>query len=137
MTKEEIGHILKDLRIKTGKTQKDVAVMLGRNQQIVGHWETGYSQPDANTLFELCSIYGVTVDEAFGFERKHYKISLHDQKMLDAYSKQPQAVQKAVDRMLGVPDEPLQKQNEMETAADISSLADKDVRDIAKSNHKA
>ncbi len=70
MTKEEIGLILKGLRTSCGMTQKEVAETLGRKQQIIGHWETGYAQPDANTLFLLCDIYGTTVDEAFGFSRK-------------------------------------------------------------------
>lgn len=70
MTKEQIGAVLKDLRMKTGKTQKEVAEILGRKQQIIGHWETGYSQPDANTLFTLCELYGTTVDSAFGFTKK-------------------------------------------------------------------
>lgn len=75
MTKEEIGEILKKLRIKCGMTQKEVAEKIGRNQPIIGHWETGYSQPDANTLFTLCDIYGTTVDEAFGFIRKNINVS--------------------------------------------------------------
>ena len=68
MTKEEIGLVLKRLRISCGLTE--VAEKIGRKQQIVGHWETGYAQPDANTLFTLCDIYGVTVDDAFGFQKK-------------------------------------------------------------------
>lgn len=83
MTKEEIGAILKQLRLSSSKTQKEVAESLGRTQQIVGHWETGYSQPDANTLFTLCEIYGTTVDNAFGFNRK--SISLEDTKFLQKY----------------------------------------------------
>ncbi len=71
MTKEEIGLILKELRISCGMTQKEVAEKLGRTQQIVGHWETGYAQPDANTLFILCDIYGITVDDAFGFKKNN------------------------------------------------------------------
>ena len=67
MTKEEIGAILKQLRTQSGLTQKQVAEKIGRKQQIVGHWETGYAQPDADTLFTLCDIYGVSVDTAFGF----------------------------------------------------------------------
>lgn len=70
MTKEEIGTLLKEARISSGKTQKEVAKIIGRTQQIIGHWETGYSQPDANTLFTLCDIYGTTVDEVFGFKSK-------------------------------------------------------------------
>lgn len=70
MEKEEIGLILKRLRLDSGKTQKEVAELLGRSQQVVGHWETGYAQPDANTLFLLCSIYDADMNEAFGFGRK-------------------------------------------------------------------
>lgn len=78
MTKEEIGQILKELRLSCGKTQKEVAELLGRKQQIVGHWETGYSQPDANTLFILCDIYNTTVDAAFGFKKSNTAISKKD-----------------------------------------------------------
>lgn len=70
MDKKEIGSILKGLREKSGKTQKEVAELLGRKQQVVGHWETGYAQPDANTLFLLCKIYDADLNEAFGFENK-------------------------------------------------------------------
>ena len=84
MTKEEIGNTLKKLRIACGMTQKEVAERLGRNQPIVGHWETGYAQPDANTLFTLCNIYGVTVDDAFGFQRKD-NISKEDYERIKKY----------------------------------------------------
>lgn len=70
MTKQEIGQILKAAREAKGMTQKQVAETLGRRQQIVGHWETGYAQPDANTLFELCDIYDISIDEAFGKKKE-------------------------------------------------------------------
>lgn len=84
MTREEIGLVLKELRTSCGMTQKEVAEKIGRTQQIVGHWETGYAQPDANTLFTLCSIYGVTVDDAFGFQRKD-NISKEDYERIRKY----------------------------------------------------
>ena len=71
MTKEEIGEKLKAKRISCGMTQQEVAEKIGRKQPVVGHWETGYSQPDANTLFKLCDIYGTTVDDVFGFTKKN------------------------------------------------------------------
>lgn len=85
MTKEEIGSVLKGLRIDSGKTQKEVAEILGRTQQIIGHWETGYSQPDANTLFKLCEIYGTTVDEAFGFKKENLLVTKKDIDILKKY----------------------------------------------------
>ena len=66
MTKQEIGRILKTAREKKDLTQKQVAEILQRKQQVIGHWETGYAQPDANTLFELCDLYGISIDDAFG-----------------------------------------------------------------------
>ena len=66
MTKQEIGEVLKGARLAAGFTQAQVATLLNRKPQVVGHWETGYAQPDANTLFELCDIYGISIDEAFG-----------------------------------------------------------------------
>ncbi len=85
MTKAEIGAVLKRLRIASGKTQKEVAQILGRTQQIIGHWETGYSQPDANTLFLLCDIYGTTVDAAFGFARTCGSLTSEDSVFLKKY----------------------------------------------------
>lgn len=69
MTKEEIGAKLRAQRVACGMTQQEVAEKIGRKQPIIGHWETGYSQPDANTLFILCDIYNTTVDEVFGFSK--------------------------------------------------------------------
>jgi len=70
-SKEEIGAVLKKMRIDAGLTQKEVAQIIGRNQPIIGHWENGYSQPDVDTLFRLCDIYGVEdVFCAFGFEKE-------------------------------------------------------------------
>ena len=69
MTKAEIGTILKELRIKSGKTQKEVAEILGRKQQIIGHWD----------------IYGTTVDDAFGFNKKTDTLSSDDFILLKKY----------------------------------------------------
>ena len=38
MTKQEIGLVLKNIRIQKGLTQKEVAEKIGRRQQIIGHW---------------------------------------------------------------------------------------------------
>lgn len=67
MTKAEIGLALKKVRLAAGFTQKQAAEKLGRKQQTLASWEIGQAQPDANTLFTLCAVYGTTVDEAFGF----------------------------------------------------------------------
>lgn len=70
MTKEEIGKIIRESRLATNLTQLQVAKKLNRPQQTVANWESGKSQPDANTLFELFSVLGRSVDEAFGYNAK-------------------------------------------------------------------
>ena len=70
MTKQEIGQILRMAREAKGLSRKQVAEAMERNEKIVGHWETGYSQPDANTLFELCDLYELSIDEAFGKKKQ-------------------------------------------------------------------
>lgn len=83
MTKKEIGNRLRQARLSSGKTQKEVASIIGRTQQIIGHWETGYSQPDANTIFVLCDIYGMSVSDVFGFNKDTTSVS--DIKFLSRY----------------------------------------------------
>lgn len=67
ITKREIGLILMGLREKAGKSREEVAELLGKSVKTVGHWETGYAQPDANTLFLLCTIYDADLNDSFGF----------------------------------------------------------------------
>ena len=69
-TKQEIGQVIKESRLSAGLTQKQVAEALERPQQTIASWESGKSQPDANTLFILFQVLGRSVDEAFGFSLK-------------------------------------------------------------------
>lgn len=69
MTREEIAQIIKKARTDAGFTQKEAASAIGRKQQTLASWETGQSQPDANTLFQLFDFYGVSVDAAFNLAK--------------------------------------------------------------------
>ena len=70
MNKEEIANVLKNTRINSGMTQTEVSTAINRPQQTIASWETGKSQPDADTLFQLFDLYGQSVDEAFGYVQK-------------------------------------------------------------------
>lgn len=138
MTKVEIGLILKELRIASGKTQKEVAEILGRKQQIIGHWETGYSQPDANTLFTLCDIYGTTVDDAFGFNKKTDTLSPDDFILLKKYHSLDEHGKKIIDFTL------TEEFNRCETTKDIiddaypeyPTVTKKDIKSFVARNKK-
>lgn len=53
---------LKELRLKTGRTQADVAAELGTNQQTYARWENGKSNPPHAMLGKMAELFGATFD---------------------------------------------------------------------------
>ncbi len=103
MTRDEIGRRFRQLREQTGLTQKQVSELLGRNQQSINHWETGYSQPNIETLIELLNLYGI--DSIFTPNQRFQRnLSQKEMSLLSAYRKAPGAIQAAARRLLGVSD---------------------------------
>ena len=130
MTKEEIGKILRQLRIDAGMTQREVAEALGKSQPLIGHWETGYSQPDANTLFTLCSLYGTTVDKAFGFDSEdnltRYELSFIEKfRQLDTHGKELMSI---------LLEKELQRCSALQSQADGNTVIDIPNRDLPELN---
>ena len=54
---------LKELRKRSGFSQKSLSVQLGVSQQAVGKWETGRSSPDPDTLARLAALLGTSIDD--------------------------------------------------------------------------
>ncbi|MGT2755444.1 helix-turn-helix domain-containing protein [Streptococcus ovis] len=54
---------LREQRIKTGLTQKQVAEELGTKQQNYMRWETGKNSPTLITLEKLAKFFNITVSE--------------------------------------------------------------------------
>ncbi|MBR1865277.1 MAG: helix-turn-helix transcriptional regulator [Lachnospiraceae bacterium] len=57
---------LKDLRIKYGLSQKDVATRLGISPSIVSGYETGDRTPSTENLLALSYLYNCTTDYLLG-----------------------------------------------------------------------
>ncbi len=81
---------LKAARIRMGHTQLWVAKNIGISNTALSNYETGYRQPDLETLKQLASYYDVSVDELIeldgqSFEpvydlataSKHKKVAFH------------------------------------------------------------
>src|SRR5579863_5175315 len=57
---------LKAYRKAHGLTQLDVAQRMGlKNSSLISRWESGFSLPDLENVFQLAAVYGVTVDTLF------------------------------------------------------------------------
>lgn len=100
MTKEEIGKIIKESRVAAGLTQLQVSKILERPQQTIASWESGKSQPDANTLFELFRVLGRSVDEAFGFTVESFNVTARERAHIEKYRFLDPYGKEAVDGLL-------------------------------------
>ena len=56
------GQILKELRIKKGLKQSELAELLNISQQAYQRYEAGTSEPNADGFTILANFYGVTID---------------------------------------------------------------------------
>ena len=57
---------IKDIRLRKGLTQADVAAALGVSSVVYSRYETGKRQPSIDMLKQMADIFGVTVDFLLG-----------------------------------------------------------------------
>ena len=103
LSKSEIAAMLKRIRIRAKLTQQQAADAIGRKRQTLASWETGQSQPDVNTLFSLCDLYGISIDDVFG-RSESGTLNTHELDVIAAY-RQNLGMQAAVDKLLGLADD--------------------------------
>ena len=61
---------IREQRAQKKWTQAELAKRLGVERSTVAKWESGVSQPQAAHLIALAEVFGCTVDELLGRERK-------------------------------------------------------------------
>ena len=54
---------LKTARLLAGRTQTEIARIMGVSQPTINSWETGATRMTRDTLRALVNLYGVTLDE--------------------------------------------------------------------------
>lgn len=57
---------IKDLRKKTGFSQKEFADLFNVHQTAVSQWETGKTTPDKETIIKIANYFSVSVDYLLG-----------------------------------------------------------------------
>ena len=67
---------LAEIRKNNNLTQKALAEKIGVSPQMVSKWERGEKAPDAEQLIALSEIYGISLDELVGGEKKKTKKEL-------------------------------------------------------------
>ena len=64
-----MNHI-KKIRLEKGIKQGDLADMLSVKQTTVSGWETGYREPDLESLKRMADIFNCSIDELLGQKEK-------------------------------------------------------------------
>lgn len=64
-TTNDIADKMKNARIKSGKTQQEVADAVGIKQNTLANYEAGVRVPRDSTKQKLADYYGISVQELF------------------------------------------------------------------------
>lgn len=83
----EMGQKIKQLRLKAGLTQEQLAEQLGVSAQSVSKWENAASMPDISLLPALSGAFGVTIDELFGLTTEQRLLRIENR--MDAEAELP------------------------------------------------
>lgn len=68
--KETIAKNLLFYRKKSKITQKQLAEKLGVKHNAISSWENGVNSIDIDTLFKVCKIFGVTVNDMYDMKEE-------------------------------------------------------------------
>lgn len=76
---------IKDIRVRKGLTQAEVAGALGVSSVVYSRYETGSRQPSIDMLVQMADIFGVTVDYLLGRKiAEDSSLSDFEQRLLNA-----------------------------------------------------
>lgn len=93
---------IRELRLQKGWRQEDLAVLMHTKQQTVARYETEKLGIDADTICQLCDIFGCTADYLLGRSSSPSPvIAEEDAAVLDAYHAAPDEIRAIVDTALG------------------------------------
>lgn len=108
MKNERIAEVLKRYRKKNNLTVHEVSMLLhdrcikAADKTIYG-WESGHTQPSADTLLVLCDIYHIdNILNTFGYtDYPSYYLSRHENVVIEQYRRHPE-FHEAIDTLLGI-----------------------------------
>lgn len=109
MKNPNISKVLKTYRKLNHYSVNDVVLRLGENNlpvaaKTVYGWESGQTQPDADTLLVLCKIYKIdNILETFGYDNTQEELLLSDEeRVLIHRYREHTSMQPAIKKLLGM-----------------------------------
>lgn len=75
--KETVAKNLMYYRKKNKITQKELAEQLGVKHNAISSWENGVNSIDIDTLFRVCQIFGITVNDMYDIKQQPTTLAAH------------------------------------------------------------
>lgn len=72
----DFGTMLKELRRRTGITQKELADKLGLSKAAVSYYEQSLRSPSPEILIKIAEVFHVTTDHLLGLENKRQTLDV-------------------------------------------------------------
>lgn len=99
---------LKELRLKAGKTQKEIAEYLHMSQTGYNSYETGKSEPNIEVLKKLSKYYNKPIDymvendDFFIYRIDNTELSKEEERIIDAIKKMSKREQQLIIDFIGM-----------------------------------
>lgn len=104
--KELIAANIAFYRKQNGFTQKELSTLLNVKTTTISTWERAASLPDAETLFDLCKIFRISLADIYGHDSIEDSSSYHVTKIekciLEKYRISDDFTKELVHRALGI-----------------------------------
>lgn len=75
--RDNISHNIICYRKRLGLTQAQLAEKLSVKTTSVSSWERGANAPDIETLYKICRLFHLTMDEMYGVVEEDVTIAAH------------------------------------------------------------
>ena len=89
-----LGRNIKDMRERTGFTQRQVADRLQVTPAAVSKWERNTNEPNIGQVTKMCDMFGCTLAELLEVEEKY--LSGEEIELVSLYRKVPYDIQEVV-----------------------------------------
>ena len=80
---------LAKIRKQSGRTQRNLSVILGFSQELISKYERGLSNPSINSLKKMASFFNCSVDYLIDFTdnpQPHINLSLEESNIISKYN---------------------------------------------------
>lgn len=96
---KEFGENLKDLRLLSRYTQKELGNIFNVSQRTIHAWENDIQEPDIEMLIKIAQFFDTTVDDLIGFEEYEKLIQTQNNTLNQRlYNEGKQFAQKVIDK---------------------------------------